>query len=98
MAPGTQLIFYGPRGNGKTALLGWLKREAAAASVETITLRPAEIPDEGRLRELLAPGSWWERLASGEVKIAGFSWKPGTTPTRHPATFLPSGLERMPSW
>lgn len=88
MAPGTQLIFYGPRGNGKTALLGWLKREAAAAGVETMILRPAEIPDEGRLRELLAPGSWWERLASGEVKIAGFSWKPGTTPSPPPGDIL----------
>ena len=87
-APGTQVVLYGPRGNGKTALLGWLKREAAASGIETSVLRPSEVPSEGRLRELLAPGSWWERIASGEVTIAGFSWKPGTMPPPPPGDIL----------
>lgn len=87
-APGTQVVLHGPRGNGKTALLGWLKREAAASGVETSVLRPSEIQSERRLRELLAPGSWWDRLASGEVAIAGFSWKPGTMPAPPPGDIL----------
>lgn len=79
--PGTQVVLYGPRGNGKTALLDWLEQEAASfPRVTTTVLRPAEVPDTTRLSELLTPQSWWERLAAGEVAIAGFSWKPGATP------------------
>ncbi len=80
IAPGTQVVLHGPRGNGKTALLGWLEREAAAIGVETLILHPAEIPDAGRLSELLAPRSWWGKVASGQVEIAGFSWKSGAQP------------------
>ena len=79
-APGTALFLYGPRGNGKTVLLDWMEREAAAAGVETAALRPAEIVDAARLRESLAPRSWWERVASGEIAAGGFSWKPGVLP------------------
>ena len=79
--PGTQVVLYGPRGNGKTVLLDWLEREAASSpEVATAVLRPAEVPDAARLSELLTPQSWWERLAAGEVAVAGFSWKPGTAP------------------
>ena len=79
--PGTQVVLYGPRGNGKTVLLDWLEREAASSpEVATAVLRPAEVPDAARLAELLTPQSWWERLAAGEVAVAGFSWKPGTAP------------------
>ena len=79
--PGTQVVLYGPRGNGKTVLLDWLEGEAGSVpGVATAVLRPAEIPDEARLRELITPRSWWEQLASGEITVAGFSWKPGMTP------------------
>ena len=77
-APGTAVVLHGPRGNGKTVLLGWLKREATQGSrVETATLQPAGVADEARLRELLLPQSWWDRLAAGGIGIAGFSGKLG---------------------
>ena len=95
--PGTQIVLYGPRGNGKTVLLDWLEREAGSVpGVGTALLQPAGLPDEGRLRELLTPPSWWERLAAGEVAIAGFSWKPGTTPTPAAAEILAARAKAQP--
>ena len=78
--PGTQVVLYGPRGNGKTVLLDWLERKAAGVDLETAVLRTAEIPDVERLRESLVPRSWWERPAAEEVVAGGFSGKPGTLP------------------
>ena len=76
--PGTQIVLYGPRGNGKTVLLDWLQREAASLpEVATTVLRPAEAPDAVRLAELLTPKSWWERLKRGELTVGSVSWKPG---------------------
>ncbi len=80
-APGTQVILHGPRGNGKTVLLGWLRKAVAqTAGVEALTLPAAELPNETRLREVLASRSWWRRLASGAVTAAGVSWKPDSVP------------------
>ena len=76
--PGTQVVLCGPRGNGKTALLDWLQREAASLpGVATTVLRPAEAPDAVRLAELLTPKSWWERLKRGKLTVGSFSWTPG---------------------
>ena len=61
--PPREIIFYGPRGNGKTALLVWLQREAASfPGVDVIRLVPAAIRAEGHLAERLLPASWWQRL------------------------------------
>ncbi len=80
-APGTFVILYGPRGNGKTVLLGWLRKAVAqTAGVEALTLPAAELPNETRLRELLASRSWWRRLASGALTAGGVSWKPDSVP------------------
>ncbi len=95
--PGTQVVLYGPRGNGKTVLLDWLEREAAATpGVQTASLRPADISDETRLRELLTPKSWWDRLLAGEVSVAGLQWKPGTTPPPTAGEILAARAEVQP--
>ena len=81
--PGTQVVLYGPRGNGKTVLLDWLEGETAFfPEIATAALRPAEIPDPERLAEILAPGSWWRRLVGGGFAVGSFSWKPGAALTR----------------
>ena len=78
VAPGTQVVLHGPRGNGKTVLLDWLEREAASRTgIETAVLLPSEFSDEPGLRKRLAPQRWWQRLTTAEVAAAGFSWKPG---------------------
>lgn len=47
MAPPSPLIFYGPRGNGKTALLHWTRRRALDRGIEVINLGTAEVRTEG---------------------------------------------------
>ncbi|MCY4627682.1 MAG: ATP-binding protein [Acidobacteria bacterium] len=95
--PGTQVVMFGPRGNGKTALLGWLRREAApAAGVAASVLRPADVPDETRLRELLLPRPWWTQLAAGRLSVAGLSWKPGGEPPPPVAEILTARARERP--
>lgn len=75
-----EVILYGPRGNGKTALLGWLESAAADVEcVETLVLLPSEVPSAVRLSELVAPQSWWDRFTPEEVAGFGISWRPGKT-------------------
>ena len=77
-APPREIIFYGPRGNGKTALLVWLQREAAASpGVDVLRLVPAAIRTETRLVERLLPSSWWQRLTPKEISVYGIRWRPG---------------------
>ena len=56
--PPSELILYGPRGNGKTVLLRWL-REAAAQRppVDAVALLPSGIPDVAGLATRLLPKS-----------------------------------------
>lgn len=78
LAPPRDLVLHGPRGNGKTALLVWLRQEAASyAGVEVLSLTPAGIPTEARLVERLTPSSWWRRLAPGQVSVRGITWRTG---------------------
>lgn len=45
-SPGAPVVFWGPRGNGKTALLGWTEREVEAVEgLDRIWMTPADIPD-----------------------------------------------------
>ena len=76
LAPGSAVVLNGPRGNGKTVLLGWLEREAERhPSIETVTLQPSAMPDPSRLAELLLPQPWWQRLLTGGIGFGGFSGK-----------------------
>ena len=70
--PPREIVLHGPRGNGKTALLAWLRKEVAAfPGVDAIRLVPAAIRTETKLVERLLPSSWWQRLAPGEVSLYG---------------------------
>ncbi len=84
VAPGTAVVLCGPRGNGKTVLLGWLHRSAQrGTAVQTLRLQPAGMSDHTRLIERLLPqSSWWRRLASGGVGFGGFTGRlrPGRRP------------------
>lgn len=97
-APGTALVLYGPRGNGKTVLLEWLRQRARrGAAVGTRRLQPTDISDDARLTELLLPQpSWWRRLASGGFGFGGFTGKlaPGHRPP--PRNVLAAHARRAP--
>lgn len=76
--PPREIVFYGPRGNGKTALLVWLQREAASRfGLDVIRLTPAAARTEARLVERLLPASRWRRLAPERVSVSGVTWRPG---------------------
>ncbi len=81
-----EVILYGPRGNGKTVLLGWLENQAATVDgVETLVLLPSEISGAERLSELVLPRSWWDRFTSEQVAGFGISWRPGSKGGAPPA-------------
>ncbi len=80
--PGCCAIMYGPRGNGKTALLSQLERDARAAGVRTYEL-VSTVPGDG------SPAPWeWLRSASqaGETAAAVSGDPPGrgASPARIP--------------
>ena len=95
----SEVILYGPRGNGKTVLLGWLEDQAASVGpIETAVLLPSGIPDAARLAELLAPDRWWQRLVPGKPGMAGFSWAKAVerTPERSVPELLAARAQRAP--
>ena len=76
--PPREIVFYGPRGNGKTALLVWLQREAASRfGLDVIRLTPAAARTEAGLVERLLPASWRRRIAPETVSVSGITWRPG---------------------
>ena len=77
-APPGEVILYGPRGNGKTALLAWVSEFAGEATgVDVEELTPSEFDSPARLAELLLPASWWKTLKPDEVGVRGITWRPG---------------------
>ena len=77
-APPGEVILYGPRGNGKTALLAWVSEFASEATgVDVEELTPSEFDSPARLAELLLPASWWKTLKPDEVGVRGITWRPG---------------------
>ena len=77
----SEIVMYGPRGNGKTVLLGWLENEAAAAGIETVVLLPSEVRDGQRLVALLRRTRWWHRIVPGQLGAGGVSWTSRTDGT-----------------
>ena len=75
--PPSSVILYGPRGNGKTALLLWLQRHLAVTpGVEVVRLNPSDLRTPAHLAEQLLPGNWWDGLAPKELSLVGFTWRP----------------------
>ena len=63
--PGSDLILYRPRGNGKTALLEWTLREARALGIKTIDLSSAAIKTEEQLAHQLSLLPSWLGCSAG---------------------------------
>ena len=76
-APGGDLLLYGPRGNGKTALLEWACREARDRKIRTLKLSSKEVRSTewlaqrlsmlpGWLRSLTELAAWGVRIKTGD--------------------------------
>ena len=76
--PPGEIILYGPRGNGKTALLVWLQEVAAPSySVDVIRLTPSNIRTGLQLAERLLPETWRDTVAPDTIAVRGVTWRPG---------------------
>ena len=77
-APPSEVILYGPRGNGKTVLLEWIGEFASGSTgVDVEELTPSEFKSPTRLAELLLPAGWWKTLKPDEIGVRGITWRPG---------------------
>lgn len=71
--PGGFFVLFGPRGNGKTVMLGWIRREAKARGIETLNLTAGGIRTEQELVGRIALSRWWDRIrrvSLGGVTVA----------------------------
>ena len=69
-----EVVLCGPRGNGKTALLRWIRREAASA-LDTLWLTPSRWRDVGELAALVQPDPGIRQLLRDEVAALGGKWR-----------------------
>ena len=93
----SEVILCGPRGNGKTALLGWVSERAGSSTgVDVERLTPSKFDSPARLAELLLPDSWWGSVRSGELGVRGITWRPGERPAPDLARVLALRAKRKP--
>ena len=76
----SDVVLYGPRGNGKTVLLRWLREEVAArnaepedgkAEVETLWFTPSETKTVDGLAARIRRRSWLDRLGITRLGVPG---------------------------
>lgn len=71
------LVLWGPRGNGKTAMLEWTAREARERGVQVLKYAAAALETKEQLMNRVAGRPrWTERVA--EISWSGLRWKPRT--------------------
>ena len=68
-SPPHNVVLIGPRGNGKTALLNWFKRECRRSHVDAVALTPRDMADVPMLIAELAPPSRLKRLLPRKVGV-----------------------------
>ena len=74
--PGSDLLIYGPRGNGKTALMEWARREARGRKIGTLKLSSREAQSTERLVQRLSVLPRWLRSLK-ELSAGGVKFKKG---------------------
>ena len=70
-SPPHDVVMIGPRGNGKTALLGWLEDACGKVSVNVAKVVPSRVSTEGALASELLPASPFMRLLPKKWSIGG---------------------------
>ena len=93
----SEVILYGPRGNGKTALLGWVSERASSSTgVDVKELTPSKFDSPARLAELLLPDSWRASVRPDEIGFRGIAWRPGQRPAPDLAEVIALRVGRKP--
>ena len=72
------LIFYGPRGNGKTTMLNWASRQAVDQGIRSVRLDTSQVRTEDAPAKHLSPDSWLTGI------FEGFSWRGTEVRLRRP--------------
>ena len=99
-APPHDVVLLGPRGNGKTTLLNWLKTACAdAPSVEVLPLTPRDVPAHPALINALLPRRGLAKLLPRKVGIASVGsaeWSAAGNGWRHLSKELAARCRRKP--
>lgn len=66
--PPGDVVLYGPRGNGKTVLLRWFKKECAQ-TVDVLSLTPDDLPNVDVLATRLVPPSKFKQLLPDSLVV-----------------------------
>ena len=67
----SEIVFVGPRGNGKTVLLRWFEREALATNeVDVAWLTPDDIPDLDKLANSLVPPGRFKKALPDTLSLS----------------------------
>lgn len=95
----SDVLLYGPRGNGKTVLLAWLEDAIKRTpEVEVFSSTPSAIASTERLAERLLPDSWWKQFAPTGVSVfgVGINWRPGQSNPPEPEEALAARAQQKP--
>ena len=94
----SEIILYGPRGNGKTALLAWIEEVAApSCAVDVVALTPSDIQTSLQLAEYLLPDHWWNGIKPDTIAVRGVTWRPGKdAPVPTPRQVLAARASKRP--
>ena len=75
-APGTFVLLHGPRGNGKTALLVWSKRQAESRGIRSIDIRLGESDrPETEMHEHRGLSGWLRAVSGFSIPGTGVNWR-----------------------
>ena len=67
-APASDIVLYGPRGNGKTVLIEWSRRQAEALKIRVADLQGGSLKSDQQVSATLpAAGRWLARLRNFKV-------------------------------
>ena len=86
-SPAADILMYGPRGMGKTALLSWIEDETEKDESEYKTIRtsgvsPEELTSPAHMWDWLLTDAWWKRWLPNKVRASvialAATWKSGS--------------------
>lgn len=61
-APHPPPILFGPRGNGKTALLNWMRQQALDRGINALELLTSHVRTTEEFVNRFSPNSWWRSM------------------------------------